>query len=52
MSYTKYDKEFLSGYEAGYKQAIDDVRQKLVWRKNLLPLEVFEDLNRLAKEAK
>ena len=51
MSYAKYDKEFLSGYEAGYKQALDDVRQKLLWRKDSLPLAVFEDLNRLVKEA-
>lgn len=54
MSYTKNDKDFFEGYGAGYKRAIDDVRQELLTlpkQNNMFtPVDVFMILNNLIRE--
>lgn len=49
MSWTKNDKEYLSGWEDGYKKALEDLRAELLEKPNT-PIEVFENINKLEKE--
>lgn len=49
MSWTKYDKEYLSGWKDGYKQALEDLRAELL-EKPSTPIEVFENINKLKEE--
>lgn len=55
MSYTKQDKEYFSGWQDGYKHAIDDMRQELLTLEAdtnaPVSIEIYEILNFMKRKA-
>ena len=50
MSWTKNDREYLEGFASGYNQALEDLRAELLENRDKVPIEVFENINKLKKE--